>query len=172
VLVVAGVFDLVAGVTVEKRLDAFVVLPALLVLVPGYFETAGALGGILSSRLSTKFHLGLADPTPLPGRLARGDMAEIFALAVPVFALVATVAHVGGTLTGHASPGLADMVLVAVIGGIIATLFVVAVAYYGTIAAVRLGADPDSLGIPLVTSALDLVGAFTLVMAALLVGVI
>ena len=55
-------------------------------------------------------------------------------------------------------------------GGILAVVVVVAVAYYGTIAAVRFGIDPDSVGIPTVTAVLDLVGALTLVFAIQAVG--
>ena len=39
---------------------------------------------------------------------------------------------------------------------------VLAIAYYGTIAAVRTGIDPDTYGIPIVSSTVDLVGALTL----------
>jgi mgtE-like transporter len=44
-------------------------------------------------------------------------------------------------------------------------LFVVAVAYYGTVAAYRTGVDPDTYGIPVVSSSVDFVGAFTLILA-------
>ena len=50
-------------------------------------------------------------------------------------------------------------------------MLVVVIAYYGTLAAVRFGVDPDTYGIPMVTSSLDLVGAFTLILAVVLVGV-
>ena len=43
---------------------------------------------------------------------------------------------------------------------------------YSTIAAVRFGLDPDTYGIPLVTSVLDLVGAFTFILAIELLGII
>ena len=43
--------------------------------------------------------------------------------------------------------------------------------YYGSIAAFRLGLDPDNHGIPLVTSSMDLIGAFALVLALVLLGV-
>ena len=171
VLGVAGLIDLVAGITVEKRIDDFLTFPVLLVLLPGYLSTAGALGGVLSSRLSTKLHLGLVRPSRLPSGAARGDLAATFALSVPVFALLGLVASVAGGLTGHAGPGLADLVSVAVLGGVTATVLVVVVAYYGTLVAVRFGLDPDTYGIPMVTSSLDLAGAFTLILAVVVVGV-
>jgi mgtE-like transporter len=60
---------------------------------------------------------------------------------------------------------------VALVAGGMATVFVVLVAYYSTMAAFRFGLDPDTYGIPLVTSSLDLVGAFALVLAMVAVGV-
>ena len=171
VLVAAGLLDLVAGITVEKRIDDFLAYPVLLVLLPGYLSTAGALGGVLSSRLSTKLHLGLARPSAVPSGEARVDLATTFALSIPVFALLGLVASIAGGLTGHAGPSLADLVALAVLGGLLATVLIVAVAYYGTLAAVRFGVDPDTYGIPMVTSSLDLVGAFTLIVAVVAVGV-
>ena len=46
------------------------------------------------------------------------------------------------------------------------------VAYYGAIATYRLGLDPDNHGIPIVTSSLDLLGAFALILAFVIFGVI
>ena len=171
VLVGAGMLDLVAGITVEKRIDDFLEFPVLLVLLPGYLSTAGALGGVLSSRLSTKLHLGLARPAVLPSGAARVDLATTFAMSIPVFALLGLMASGAGGLTGYAGPALAELVGVAVLGGLLATVLVLVVAYYGTLAAVRFGMDPDTYGIPMVTSSLDLVGAFTLIVAVVLVGV-
>ena len=172
VLVAAGLLDLVAGITVEKRIDDFVTFPVLLVLLPGYLATAGALGGVLSSRLSTKLHLGLARPSVVPSGEARVDLATTFALSIPVFALLGLVSSGAAGMAGHAGPSLSEMVGVAVLGGLLATVLIVVVAYYGTLAAVRFGVDPDTYGIPMVTSSLDLVGAFTLIVSVVLVGVV
>ena len=57
-------------------------------------------------------------------------------------------------------------------GGLMATVCVVVVAYYATIVAVRFGLDPDTYGIPMVTSTLDFVGAFTLILAIVALGVV
>ena len=62
ILVVAAALSTMAGVVVTKQLDAFALVPTLFILAPAFVSSAGALGGILSSRLATKLHLGLADP--------------------------------------------------------------------------------------------------------------
>jgi mgtE-like transporter len=62
------------------------------------------------------------------------------------------------------------MVAASLIAGGLAVLFVVLVAYYGTVAAYRTGVDPDTYGIPVVSSSVDFVGAFTLIIAIALLG--
>lgn len=171
VLALASSISLIAGITVEKQLQSFLDQPALLILVPSYFGMAGALGGILSSRLGTKVHLGLVAQSAIPNRAARDDIRSVVALALPVFALVGVSAHLGALAVNAQSPGIGLMIGVAMLAGIGAIVVVVAVAYYGTLSAVRFGVDPDTAGIPLTNSILDLVGAFTLVGSILVLGV-
>jgi len=171
VLALASTLSLVAGIVVEKRLAAFLDVPALLVLVPAYFGMAGALGGILSSRLGSKVHLGLIESSLIPQPQAWLDIRSIAALAIPIFAIVGFSAHIGANLVGAESPGLVMMIAISSLAGGGATLVVLAVAYYGTLAAVRFGLDPDTASIPLTNSVLDLVGAFTLVGTIVLLGV-
>lgn len=171
ILTVAGILDLIAGITIEKRLDDFIEYPVLLILLPGFLGTAGALGGVLSSRLATKLHLGLIRPGALPRGQAGGDVLMMFSLCLPIFAIAGVVAEVGGLLTDQASPGVAQLVGVAVLGGVLASIAVVVVAYYTTVFAIRFGLDPDTYGIPMVTSSLDFVGAFTLILALVALGV-
>lgn len=171
ILLLAGLVDIVAGLTIEHQLESFLAYPALLVLVPPFLEDTGALGGILSSRLASKLHLGIIDPVATPQRPARDDFAVIMMLAIPVFTLVAVSAEVASLLFGYASPGVAKMVGAALIGGMAATLAALGIAYYSAIATYRLGLDPDTHGIPLLTSSMDLVGALSLIMAIVVVGI-
>lgn len=171
ILLIAGLIDTIAGVTIEKRLAAFTTLPALLVLVPPFLTKTGALGGILSARLSSKLHLGLIEPTTRPARAARSEFRLIALFAVPVFTLLAVSSDLVSALLGLESPGALRMVGISLIGGFLATTSCVAITYYGAIAAYRLGLDPDNHGIPLVTSSMDLIGALSLIFAILIMGV-
>ena len=91
-------------------------------------------------------------------------------LALPVYVFNGVGPHAFARLLGEASPGLAQMVAASLIGGALAMAFVVTVAYYGTIAAYNTGVDPDTYGIPIVSSSVDFVGALTLVWAIALLG--
>jgi mgtE-like transporter len=171
ILLVAGAIDVVAGLTIENRLHSFLAYPVLLVLVPPFFEDTGALGGVLASRLASKLHLGIIEPTARPQRAARDDFALIAMLAVPVFIFVGLSADIVGALFGYASPGALRVVAVSLLGGVIATSVAIPVAYYSSIASYRLGLDPDNFGVPILTSSMDLVGAMALILAIIAVGV-
>jgi mgtE-like transporter len=170
VLTIAGAVSALAGVAVERQLEPFTEHPALLVLLPAFLSSSGALGGILSGRLGTKLHLGLIEPASLPGRVARRDIYAALLLAVPVFVFDALGATLISTLVGHETPGIVRMLAVTMLGGAMAVGFVVLVAYYGTIASFRVGLDPDTYGIPIVTSTVDFTGAVALVLAIVAVG--
>jgi mgtE-like transporter len=170
VLLVAGCISAGAGITLEKSFARFDNLPALLVLVPTHLSSSGALGGILSGRLASKLFLGLVSPDRRPNREARRDIGFVLLLAVPIYAFNGLAADTVARLLGVASPGLVQMLAVSLLAGALAIVFVIGVAYYGTIAAYRTGVDPDTYGIPIVSSSVDFVGAFTLIIAIDLLG--
>ena len=164
VLVTALALDMFAGIAAESRLGRFADYPSLLVLLPGYLAIAGSLGGILTSRLSTKLHLGIASPSRLPERSARDDMLTIAVLALPGYLLLALAAQAGVEIFGFAGPGFGSLMGITLLGGALVTALVVAVGYYTTMATVRVGLNPDTYGIPIITSVLDLIGAFVLIL--------
>ena len=164
ILFATGILLVIAGVVIEHELATFAANRAVLVLVPACLAAAGAIGGILSGRLSSKFHLGVIEPTAIPGRPARRDLIAGLAFALPVFIFNGLLAAGVSTLFGFESPGLVSLLWISVIGGSIATLLAGAIGYYGTALAVRGGVDPDTYGMPLVTSSVDLGGAAALVL--------
>jgi mgtE-like transporter len=170
VLVIAGTIDVVAGLTIEKRFTSFLVFPALLVLVPPFLEDSGALGGILSARVSTKLHLGTLAPGRGSFRSVGEDVMLIYLYAVPVFLLLGVSADIAAAAAGLRSPGSLQMIGVSMLAGLVSTTFAVLVGFYGAVAAYRLGLDPDNHGIPIVTSSLDLLGAFALILAIVALG--
>lgn len=171
VLCAAGLLSLLAGVAVEQNKADFLTFTVLLVLLPGYLTTAGALGGILSNRLGTKFHLGLIDAGRRPRGAALDDMRSTLVLAVPIFLLLGVVVGLAASWGDHSTPGFGVLIAVVMTAGLVSTAVVTLVAYYGTLLAVRFGLDPDNHGIPIVTATIDVVGAVTLVGALILWGV-
>jgi len=169
VIVAGGILSLLAGAALEGQLESLVEYPALLALVPPFLAMAGAVGGIVSSRITTKLHLGLLSPSGFPDRAARAEMTLGYLLAFPVFALASLVADLAALVLGLASPGVLPMFLVALAGGLLATTLAMGIAYWGAVVTYRLGHDPDNVGMPLVTSSIDLLGSFAFILAVVVV---
>jgi mgtE-like transporter len=164
ILVLAGIIDVVAGVTIEKRLEAFVAFPALLVLVPSFLEDSGALGSILAARLSTRLHLGTLRPRLEDAPKILDDVILVYLFSLSVFLLLGVSADVVAGAFGLASPGVLRVIEIALLAGLLATTFAVIVACAAAAATFRFGLDPDNHGVPLVTSSLDLLGAGSLIL--------
>ena len=145
-------------------------LPALLVMVPAFLEDAGSLGAILSARVSTKLHLGTLGTERGSWRGVTEDVMLVYLYAVPVFVFLGLSSTLVAAVLHKAGPGLADMLGVSLIAGFLATTCSVVVGYYGAVATHRFGLDPDNHGIPLVTSSLDLLGALSLILAIVILG--
>jgi mgtE-like transporter len=170
ILVVAGTVDVLAGVLLEKRVNNLVVFPALLVMLPAFLEDSGSLGAILGARVSTKLHLGLLNDPRRPFASAGEDFMLTFVYAVPVFVLLGISATIAADATGKATPGMPKMIAVSMLGGFLATIGASAVGYLGAVVTHRFGLDPDNHSIPIVTSTLDLLGAFSFILAVVLLG--
>lgn len=170
-LLVAGTVDILAGLVVETRLEEFIRFPVLLVLIPPFLADAGALGGILTARLASKLHLGVLTPRGRPENLALLDFTVVMLFALLIFTLVGVTTDIAAGLFGLASPGHLTIVGISLLGGMMATFFAVVVAYYAAIATYRLGMDPDSHGIPIITSSMDFLGIVALMIAVIAFGV-
>src|SRR5207302_8367323 len=170
ILVLAGAVDVLAGMTIQKRFDSFVTYPALIVLVPPFLEDSGSLGAILSARVSTRLHLGTLGEGRSPWRAASDDVLLVYLYAIPVFVFLGLSSIIGAHVVHFRSPGAARMLGVSLIAGFLATTASVIVGYYSAVLTHRHGLDPDNHGIPIVTSSLDLLGALSLILAIVLLG--
>jgi len=172
VLCIAIVLDILAGTVVEPRMEeVFLPLPIFLIILPGFLENTGALGGILSARLGSKLHLGAVTPRARPEAAALLDGSIVIALGLIVYVLTAITTLPVALLIGAAHPGALTFLGVVLVGGLLATLVALVIGYYAAITTYRFGLDPDNHTIPLVTSGMDLLGVICLVIALVLFGV-
>jgi mgtE-like transporter len=170
ILVLAGAVDVLAGMTIQKRFESFLTYPALIVLVPPFLEDSGSLGAILSARVSTRLHLGTLGEGRSPWRAASDDVLLVYLYAIPVFVFLGLSSVIGAHVVHFRSPGALRMLGVSLIAGFLATTSSVIVGYYSAVLTHRHGLDPDNHGIPIVTSSLDLLGALSLILAIVLLG--
>ena len=158
VILLTPILDIFAGVLQEHRLVELTAVPVLLILIPPFVSQAGALGGIFSSRISSKLQIGVITPRGLPEPPALVDGTIVFALGVVVFSLIGIIAVGLATLTGHAPVSPGRVIAGALLAGLIATPVTIVFSYYLAIVTYRFGLDPDNQTVPIITSVMDLAG--------------
>jgi len=170
ILALTGAVTILVGIALEDRRDQFLTFAALLILLPPFLQEGGALGGILSSRLSSKVHLGLLAPRGLPPLSTFRDFALVYTFAAGVYLFVGGASHFLALALGQNSPGFLLMLAISALAGLIATTAAVFAAYYGSIVSYRFGLDPDTYGIPIIAAAVDLLGFLSLIISLIIFG--
>ncbi len=170
-LAVAVGVGTLAGTILESRVEDLIGAPWLLVLIPPFVATCGSLGGMLSSRLASKLHLGAIEPRWVPGAAALLDGSLTFLFGTFAFTALGVTTWAASLAFGFAPPAALVVIANALLAGVLSIFLLVAVAYTTAAASYRFGLDPDNEGIPIVTSAMDLLGLLTLVGIVSLTGI-
>lgn len=165
-LVVLTLVELGSGLVLGAFEERLLSAPSLLVLVPVTIGTAGNLGSVLASRLSTAFHLGTLSFSVTDDDLVGNALATV-ALAMTLFPVVGLGAWVLAALTGSTALSPGTVLLVAVSSGVTLAVLAVAVTLTATYAAYRFSLDPDDVVIPVVTNVCDVLGVLVLFAAVM-----
>jgi mgtE-like transporter len=171
VILLTPLLDILAGGLLQAREPALAFVPALYLLIPPFVSQAGALGGILSSRLTSKLQLGVITARGRPEAPALIDASLILAFGLVVFTLIGVVTVALSNLTGLGHPGATTVIVGTLLAGVMALPITMVVAYYLAILTTRFGLDPDNQGVPIITSLMDLVGVACVLFAMSLLGV-
>lgn len=172
VAALAPLLDIFAGALLDAHVDEFELVPALLILIPPFVSQAGALGGILSSRLSSKLQLGVINPRGRPQTPALVDGSIVVVLGVAVFTLIGVVTVGLAAATSQAGPAATITVGGTVLAGLLVLPVTLFVGYYVAVATSRLRLDPDNYGVPVITAIMDLAGVSAILFVMSISGVI
>jgi mgtE-like transporter len=171
VIALTPFLDIAAGSLLQAKEPVLARLPALYILIPPFVSQAGALGGILSSRLSSKLQLGVITARGLPERPAVVDASIVVLLGLVIFTMIGVVGFGLAAVVGQPGPGAADTIVGTVLAGLLVLPLILVVGYYLAVLTSRFGLDPDNHAVPIITSVLDLAGVVALLLAMSLSGV-
>src|SRR3990170_3685196 len=154
-LLIATAGSLLAGVVLGKITGTLERLPGLIVLMPAAIATRGNIFGAMASRLGTSIHSGLFEVSRDRGGVLYQNLYA---------ATVLTLAF------GLTTISLADFVVISIVGGVLASIFVGAIAVGLSVAAYRREWDLDSVASPLITASGDMFTVPALFLASFIVG--
>ena len=156
-LVVLSLIVLWAGITLEAAEEGLETFAILAVMVPTMVDMGGNLGAILSSRLSTRFHLGTTELDPRD-RVLWANVAAILALAATIFTALAIGAAAIDQVLFDATVGFGDLLFISLVSGMSVAVIAIVFSFAATYGSYRLGIDPDDTTIPIVTNVVDVFG--------------
>jgi mgtE-like transporter len=172
VVLLAPLLDIFAGALLEAHRGELRLVPAVLILIPPFVSQAGALGGILSSRLSSKLQLGVITSRGRPETPAMVDAGIVIVLGALVFTGIGAVSWALSAVTAGPDPDPQTLISATVLAGAIVLPITLVVGYYVAILTSRFGIDPDNQGVPFITSLLDLAGVAAILVAMRTSGVL
>jgi mgtE-like transporter len=172
VVALSPLLDIFAGALLQAHSGELQAVPAVLILIPPFVSQAGALGGILSSRLSSKLQLGVITPTGRPEIPAIVDGGIVIVLGLVVFTAIGAVSWALSTLTAGVDPDAVSLIGATLLAGALVLPITLVVGYYVAVLTARFGIDPDNQGVPFITSLLDLAGVAAILLAMRTSGVL
>ena len=79
---------LMAGIALAIYTDKLLLIPGMLIMLPGFLEMRGNISGSFASRLSSGLFLGVIKPGRIKTKIIKGNLLASFLLAILVsFAL-------------------------------------------------------------------------------------
>jgi mgtE-like transporter len=172
VVALSPLLDIFAGALLQAHSTELQAVPAVLILIPPFVSQAGALGGILSSRLSSKLQLGVITAKGRPEIPAVVDGGIVIVLGALVFTAIGAVSWALSSLTGGPDPGALTLIGATLLAGAIVLPITLVVGYYVAVLTSRFGIDPDNQGVPFITSLLDLAGVAAILLVMRTSGVL
>jgi len=172
-LIVAALIDIMAGTAMQLRgVEAWVAIPAFLMLVPSLSDLGNDVACIISSRITTLLALGVIEP-----KLERSETLEKNIIAIVTVGVLSSfymgiINFAVADKAGLGSDPMLPFLMACVISVTVLTLLVCVVAITVAFITWRRGLDPDNVTIPISTSISDLLAIFSLLISMRIVGFI
>lgn len=160
ILFATSVLQMASGGVLQTFEEQLLTEPALLILVPVMIGTAGNLGSILCSRLSTQLHLKGVEASPRDPTVRANGLA-VLGLALAIFTALGLASWAIGRALGGGL-GLAPLLAITLTSGLLLAVWVVLLSVVAVLASYNMGYNPDDTTIPIVTNVCDVTGVFIL----------
>ncbi len=151
--------ELATGVLIENEKLRFIDYGVLLLMMTSFLNEGNALSGMLTSRISSMFHMGTLPRTRLPPRETFDNFAIMYILALITFLYIMGIAYV-------CQPDdleFVTLLCIVMLSALIITTIINFLSYYVALAALKFRLDPDDHCIPITSSLMDVISTVVLV---------
>jgi mgtE-like transporter len=166
---VSALTSLIAGVTLATMGGRFEAVAGLFVLIPVSIGMRGNIFGAMAARLGTSISSGLFETSRDRDGVLYQNVYAATLLTVATSVAIGLLARSIAALLGQATVSVWDLIVVALVGGLLSSAFVLAFTVYLSATSFRRGWDLDSVGATLITTVGDVVTLPCLLAASYLV---
>jgi len=144
--------DVLAGLFLGKLEETLLLLPGLIVLIPGAMSMRGNIFGALGSRLGSALHMKRIDGFNLKSKYVRNNIYSSITLTIFTSIALGFIARALLLMAGVTSAGVLHLVLVSFIGGFISGMLLLVITFGIAFVAEKKKWDPDNVTSPLITA--------------------
>ncbi len=166
--VISLVGGMIAGIVLAVYTDKLLLIPGMLILLPGFLEMRGNISGSFASRISSGLFVGVVRPqTHHLTKLFKGNITASFALAIIVSLSLGVIAFIFNYLTLRVVA--LQLIYIPLIAGVIANAIEIPLALFFTVYFFKKGHDPNNIIGPFITSTADISSIIALLIALVIV---
>jgi len=164
---VCTLVGLFSGTMLAIYLQKTLLVPGMLILLPGFLEMRGNISGSFASRLSSGLFLGVIRPDRYRTKIIKGNLTASFLLAIFISLMLGVMAFLFSLFVfGIFAP---HIILIPVAAGIIANVIEIPLTLFTTFYLFRKGHDPNNIMGSLVTSTGDITSILSLLFVMVMI---
>ncbi|MEM7819821.1 MAG: magnesium transporter [Candidatus Aenigmatarchaeota archaeon] len=158
---------LIAGTLLVVYINKILLIPGMLILLPGFLEMRGNISGSFASRLSSGLFLRVINPKKIKTKIIRGNLFASFFLAIFISFVLGLIAF----LFSYFIFGIFSfkIIFIPVFAGIIANSIEIPITLFTTLYLFNRGHDPNNIIGPFITSTGDITSIVSLLMVVVLI---
>lgn len=152
-----------AGTMLAAATDQLLLVPGLLILLPGFLEMRGSISGSMSARLSSGLFLKITKPQVRNNRFLRENVIAAVILAFVVSLVLGLVSFAFSYyFFGITSP---KIIYVALVAGLLSNIIEIPLTVLANFWFFRHGYDPNNIMGPYITTMGDMVSVASILIA-------
>ncbi|PIN86846.1 hypothetical protein COV19_02470 [Candidatus Woesearchaeota archaeon CG10_big_fil_rev_8_21_14_0_10_44_13] len=155
---------LIAGIILASIKDDLLLVPGLLILIPGFLEMKGNVNGSLASRLSSALHIGRIKPKIDNSPFIRENLLASLILVLLVGTVLGVASLAATYIYFHVF--YIKIVYIAILTSLISDILSIPLTTVTCFWLFKKGYDPDNIMGPYVTTTGDIISLIALFLAA------
>lgn len=158
---------LIVGTILAIYTDKILLIPGMIILLPGFLEMRGNISGSFASRLSSGLFLGVIKPNKINTKIVKGNLFASFLLVIFISSMLGVIAFLFNYFILQMI--VPKIILLSLIAGLISNTIEIPLTLFTTFYLFRKGHDPNNIIGPFITSTGDITSIFSLLIALMIV---